>query len=77
MLDSPNLNDVTREHVELFSSRSRPVAAAARRQHNETLKKLKDPWWKSLTEENDEKDLAALKERLRESGLDDDTEKQF
>ena len=28
-------------------------------------------------EENDEKDLEALKERVRKSGLDDDTEKQF
>ena len=71
------MNDVTSEHVELFSSRSRPVAAAARRQHNETLKRLKEPWWKLLMEENDEKDLEALKERSRKSGLDDDAEKQF
>ena len=75
--DAPHLKDVTREHVELFSSHSRPVAVAARKQHNETLKRLKNPWWKSLMEENDERDLAALRERVRKSGLDDDAEKQF
>jgi len=77
LLNAPHLKDVTREHVELFSSHSRPVAVAARKQHNETLKRLKNPWWKSLMEENDERDLAALRERVRKSGLDDDAEKQF
>ena len=71
------MNNVTSEDVESFSSRSRPVAAAARRQHNEMLKRLKQPWWKSLSEETDERDLEHLRDVAKRACLDDEVEKQF
>ena len=71
------LTGVTKKDVEMFSSRSVPVAVAARRQHNEVLRKQKQPWWQSLMEENEDVDIAKLKERLKEGELTDEAEKQF
>eukprot|EP00795_Rhopilema_esculentum_P014283 gene14283-5316_t len=76
-LSTPKLTEVTKKDVEMLSSRSVPVAVAARRQHNEVLRKQQQPWWQSLMEENEDVDIAKLKERLKEGELTDEAEKQF
>ena len=75
--DAPRLTDVTREDIEILSSRSGPVAAAARRQHNEYIKRHNQPWWQSLCEDNDETDLDRIRDKVREDGLAEEAQQQF
>ena len=48
---APSLKDVTDKDIEMFTSRSVPVATKARLNHTEELKLLRQPWWKKLTDE--------------------------
>uniref|UniRef100_A0A2C9KEL5 IQ calmodulin-binding motif-containing protein 1 n=1 Tax=Biomphalaria glabrata TaxID=6526 RepID=A0A2C9KEL5_BIOGL len=45
---APRLQDVTQKDIDMYSSRSLPVATVAKQQHNETLRRLQQPWWKVL-----------------------------
>ena len=53
---APPLNSITQKDVEMFSSRSLPIATKAKQQHNETLAKLQRPWWKQKWDEDGEID---------------------
>ncbi|CAL1544110.1 unnamed protein product [Lymnaea stagnalis] len=61
---APNLQEVTQKDVDMYSSRSLPIATVAKQQHNQTLLRLQQPWWKVLgmddLEPNEEE-----KERIR------------
>ncbi|XP_060591516.1 IQ calmodulin-binding motif-containing protein 1-like [Ruditapes philippinarum] len=48
---APDLNKVTQRDVDMYSSRSVPVATKARVSHMETLRNLQLPWWKKLGDE--------------------------
>lgn len=48
---APDLNKVTQKDVDMYSSRSVPVATKARVNHMETLRNLQLPWWKKLGDE--------------------------
>ena len=48
---APDLNKVTHRDVNMYSSRSVPVATKARVSHMETLRNLQLPWWKKLGDE--------------------------
>ena len=48
---APGLESVTQKDVEMYSSRSVPVATKARVNHMETLRNLQLPWWKKLGDE--------------------------
>ncbi|XP_045208275.2 IQ calmodulin-binding motif-containing protein 1-like [Mercenaria mercenaria] len=48
---APDLNKVTDRDVDMYSSRSVPVATKARVNHMETLRNLQLPWWKKLGDE--------------------------
>ena len=76
-VDAPRLSEVTREDIEILSSRSGPVATAARKQHNKYIKRHNQPWWQSLGEDNDEVDLDRIRDKVRESGLAEEAQKQF
>lgn len=60
---APPLKDVTQKDVEMFSSRSLPVATKAKAQHNVSLQRLQRPWWRQLLDEEEEMD-DALQEQL-------------
>ena len=63
----PPLADVTEKDVAMYSSRSLPVATAAKERHAKTLRKKQLPWWKILGEEwegDDVEDFQEEKERL-------------
>ena len=53
---APNLKDVTQVDVDMYSSRSLPIASVAKQHHNQMMKKLQLPWWKTLAWEDDEVD---------------------
>lgn len=55
---APPLNSISQKDVEMFSSRSLPVATKAKVQHNAILQKLQRPWWRQQWEEDDEIDEA-------------------
>ncbi|XP_025084498.1 IQ calmodulin-binding motif-containing protein 1-like [Pomacea canaliculata] len=63
LLLAPPLKDVTQKDVEMFSSRSLPVATKAKAQHNVSLQRLQRPWWRQLWDEEEEMD-DALQEQL-------------
>ncbi|KAH3699932.1 IQ calmodulin-binding motif-containing protein 1-like [Dreissena polymorpha] len=48
---APPLDKVTQKDVEMYSTRSVPVATKARVNHMETLRNLQLPWWKKLGDE--------------------------
>ena len=48
---APGLDAVTQKDVEMYSSRSVPVATKARVNHMEMLRTLQLPWWKKLDDE--------------------------
>jgi len=54
---APELDKVTQKDVEMYSTRSVPVATKARVNHMETLRNLQLPWWKKLGDEFQESDL--------------------
>ena len=57
LLVAPELDKVTQKDVEMYSTRSVPVATKARVNHMETLRNLQLPWWKKLGDEFQESDL--------------------
>ena len=48
---APGLDKVTQRDVDMYSSRSVPVATKARVNHMDTLRILQLPWWKKLDDE--------------------------
>ncbi|KAK3106409.1 hypothetical protein FSP39_019392 [Pinctada imbricata] len=48
---APSLQSATEKDVEMYSSHSLPIATKARTDHIETLKLLRQPWWKKLKDE--------------------------
>lgn len=48
---APDLSKATQKDVDMYSSRSVPVATKARVNHMETLRNLQLPWWKKLGDE--------------------------
>ena len=52
--DAPKLQDVVPADLELFVSRSVPIASVAQMEHNEELQQMKLPWWKRLEEDDPE-----------------------
>eukprot|EP00794_Sanderia_malayensis_P003416 gene3416-3907_t len=78
LLSCPRLCDVTRDDVDLLCSRSVPVMAAARRQHNEAISRLKKPWWQTLNEERPEDvNMESIKVKLKEFNVLEELQKQF
>ncbi|KAK3787699.1 hypothetical protein RRG08_031928 [Elysia crispata] len=62
---APPLKDVTEKDVAMYSSRSLPVAVAAKDRHLKMLRTKQLPWWKILgEEEGDAEDFQEEKERL-------------
>ncbi|XP_012495612.1 PREDICTED: IQ calmodulin-binding motif-containing protein 1 isoform X1 [Propithecus coquereli] len=51
LMKAPSLKEAEGKDLELFLSRSRPVAAKAKEAHLTTLKHMQAPWWKKLGEE--------------------------
>lgn len=45
---APSLKDITEGDLMAFSSRSLPIATAAKHQHSQMMTKLQRPWWKTL-----------------------------
>ncbi|BFZ06420.1 hypothetical protein BsWGS_09459 [Bradybaena similaris] len=45
---APSLKDITEADLMAFSSRSLPIATAAKHQHSQVMTKLQQPWWKTL-----------------------------
>lgn len=53
---APGLKDLSQKDVEMYSSRSLPIAMAAKMEHNKAMKKLQLPWWKTLGMDDEEVD---------------------
>nr|XP_033800730.1 IQ calmodulin-binding motif-containing protein 1 isoform X2 [Geotrypetes seraphini] len=51
LMNAPGLKEATEKHLEVFTSRSMPVAAKAKQCHNTLLKYTRWPWWKKLGDE--------------------------
>ncbi|XP_012941551.1 IQ calmodulin-binding motif-containing protein 1 [Aplysia californica] len=51
---APSLGDITAADVDMYSSRSLPVATAAKQQHKLMMRRLQQPWWKTLGWEEEE-----------------------
>ncbi|CAH1774154.1 unnamed protein product [Owenia fusiformis] len=51
LLNAPSLVDASDKDIELYTSRSAPVAAKARQNHINEIKLLNQPWWRKLTDE--------------------------
>lgn len=49
--DAPGLAETTEKDLDVFMSRSIPVATKARQSHNTVLKYTRWPWWKKLGDE--------------------------
>ncbi|XP_043930956.1 IQ calmodulin-binding motif-containing protein 1 [Protopterus annectens] len=49
--NAPGLKEVTEKELDLFTSRSLPVAARAKQSHNTMLQFTRWPWWKKLGDE--------------------------
>uniref|UniRef100_A0A8C1APA7 IQ motif containing B1 n=2 Tax=Cyprinus carpio TaxID=7962 RepID=A0A8C1APA7_CYPCA len=52
LLNAPSLKDARAEDVNLFLSRSCPVATRARQSHNALMQSMRLPWWRMLGEES-------------------------
>ncbi|XP_052415226.1 IQ calmodulin-binding motif-containing protein 1 [Carassius gibelio] len=52
LLNAPSLKDARAEDVNLFLSRSCPVATRARQSHNALMQSMRLPWWRTLGEES-------------------------
>lgn len=48
---APPLKNAGEKDVEMYSSNLLPVATKARTDHIETLRLLRQPWWKKLRDE--------------------------
>ncbi|XP_076456279.1 IQ calmodulin-binding motif-containing protein 1-like [Babylonia areolata] len=53
---APALKDVTQKDVDMYSSRSLPVATKAKAQHSATLNHLQRPWWRRRQWEREDRD---------------------
>lgn len=51
LADAPGLAETTEKDLDVFKSRSVPVATKARQSHNTMLKYTRWPWWKKLGDE--------------------------
>ncbi|KAK7495678.1 hypothetical protein BaRGS_00013125 [Batillaria attramentaria] len=69
LLLAPPLKDVTQKDVEMYSSRSLPVATKAKAQHNATLQRLQRPWWRQQWEEDEEIDELERENYIAEMNL--------
>ncbi|XP_075613162.1 IQ calmodulin-binding motif-containing protein 1 isoform X1 [Balearica regulorum gibbericeps] len=57
LMNAPGLAETTEKDLDVFMSRSIPVAAKARQSHNTMLKYTRWPWWKKLGDEFVEDDV--------------------
>ncbi|XP_071602790.1 IQ calmodulin-binding motif-containing protein 1 isoform X3 [Heliangelus exortis] len=57
LMNAPRLEETTEKDLDVFMSRSVPVAIKARQSHNTMLKYTRWPWWKKLGEEFVEDDV--------------------
>ncbi|NXN40269.1 IQCB1 protein, partial [Rhinoptilus africanus] len=57
LMNAPGLAEITEKDLNVFMSRSIPVATKARQSHNTMLKYTHCPWWKKLGEEFVEDDV--------------------
>ncbi|NXP48252.1 IQCB1 protein, partial [Heliornis fulica] len=64
LMNAPGLAQSTEKDLDVFRSRSIPVAAKARQSHNTMLKYTFWPWWKKLGDEFMEDDVIAELETL-------------
>ena len=53
---APRLKEITEADQLMYTSKSVPVAAVAKQQHSQMMKKMSLPWWKTLGWEDDEVD---------------------
>ncbi|CAH2305024.1 IQ calmodulin-binding motif-containing 1 [Pelobates cultripes] len=51
LMGAPSLSEGTEKDLEIFSSRSVPVALKAKQSHTTMLKRSRWPWWKKLSDE--------------------------
>ncbi|XP_069472795.1 IQ calmodulin-binding motif-containing protein 1 [Ambystoma mexicanum] len=58
--NAPGLKESTAKDVEIFTSRSVPVAARAKQSHNIMLKSTRWPWWKKLGDEFMDEDISSF-----------------
>ncbi|XP_014669000.1 PREDICTED: IQ calmodulin-binding motif-containing protein 1-like isoform X2 [Priapulus caudatus] len=54
LLDAPKLSDVTAADIDVYTSRSTPVAMTARQQHADHLSGLHAPWWEKLADADED-----------------------
>ncbi|XP_072274015.1 IQ calmodulin-binding motif-containing protein 1 [Pyxicephalus adspersus] len=59
LIGAPSLKDATEKDIDLFTSRSIPVALKAKQSHNTMLKRSCWPWWKKLSDEFIEEDITS------------------
>ncbi|KAM6397697.1 IQ calmodulin-binding motif-containing protein 1 isoform 2-T5 [Pluvialis apricaria] len=57
LMNAPGLAETTEKDLDVFTSRSIPVATKARQSHNTMLKYARWPWWKKLGDEFVEDDV--------------------
>ncbi|NXI42077.1 IQCB1 protein, partial [Galbula dea] len=57
LMNAPGLAEITEKDLDVFMSRSIPVATKARQSHNTMLKYTRCPWWKKLGDEFMEDDV--------------------
>ncbi|KFR01113.1 IQ calmodulin-binding motif-containing protein 1, partial [Opisthocomus hoazin] len=57
LMNAPGLAEATEKDLDVFMSRSIPVATRARQSHNTMLKYTRWPWWKKLEDEFMEDDV--------------------
>ncbi|NWX19292.1 IQCB1 protein, partial [Aegotheles bennettii] len=57
LMNAPGLAEITEKDLDVFVSRSIPVATKARQSHNAMLKRTRWPWWKKLGDEFVEEDV--------------------
>ncbi|NXH14804.1 IQCB1 protein, partial [Bucco capensis] len=57
LMNAPGLAEITEKDLDVFMSRSIPVATKARQSHNTMLKYTRFPWWKKLGDEFMEDDV--------------------
>ncbi|KAK2532410.1 Iqcb1 [Columba livia] len=57
LMNAPGLAEATEKDLDVFLSRSIPVATKARQSHNTMLKYTRWPWWKKLGVEFEEDDV--------------------
>ncbi|KAG8432149.1 hypothetical protein GDO86_016691, partial [Hymenochirus boettgeri] len=60
LMGSPSLSEVTEKDVEVFTSRTLPVAVKAKQSHNMMMKRSRWPWWRKLGDEFIEEDERLL-----------------